>query len=94
MIDSQNEFLLSNPIRLSDPSALELKAGVSAEILKWHSNSLSLIAEFESFSCDLLASIDLVNKNGCKGSIKTKAMTIQNPQINFYLIKKTPTSDR
>ena len=44
MIDSQNEFLLSNPIRLSDPSALELKAGVS-EILKWHSHSLSLCTE-------------------------------------------------
>ena len=29
--------------------------------------SLSLSAEFESIFCDLLASVSLVNKNGCKG---------------------------
>ena len=28
---------------------------------------LVLVLDFESFFCDLLASVDLVNKNGCKG---------------------------
>ena len=40
MMDSQNEFLLSNPIRLSDSSA-----GVFEDILKWHNYSLSLCAK-------------------------------------------------
>ena len=29
--------------------------------------ALVLLLNFESFFCDLLASVGLVNKNGCKG---------------------------
>ena len=29
--------------------------------------ALVLVLNFESFFCDLLASVGLVNKNGCKG---------------------------
>ena len=43
-----------------------LKAEVSEEILNWHI-VLVLVHNFESFFCDLLASVSLVNKNRCKG---------------------------
>jgi hypothetical protein len=33
----------------------------------WNVLVLVLVLNFESFSCDLLASVGLVNKNGCKG---------------------------
>ena len=33
----------------------------------WKVLVLVLVLKFESFFCDLLASVGLVNKNGCKG---------------------------
>ena len=51
----------------------QLKAGVSEEILKWHSHSLS--PELLSFFCQLLASVCLGNKNGFK--TKTKTMPVK-----------------
>ena len=33
----------------------------------WNVLVLVLVLNFESFFCDLLASVGLVNKNGCKG---------------------------
>ena len=33
----------------------------------WNVLVLSLVLNFESFFCDLLASVGLLNKNGCKG---------------------------
>ena len=46
----------------------------------WNVLVLVLVLNFESFFCDLLASVGLVNKKDAKVSIKTKTkkMTVQN----------------
>ena len=35
--------------------------------IRYKISPLVLVLNFESFFCDLLASVGLVNKNGCKG---------------------------
>jgi hypothetical protein len=47
--------------------------------------NVPLVLNFESFFCDLLASVGLVNKNGCKGKTKTK--TFQNLNKNCPLFR-------
>ena len=52
-------------------------------------NVIVLVLNFESFFCDLLASVCLVNKNDAKVSIKTKTKTMPVQNIFRYISCKS-----
>ena len=58
-ISFKHIYIQSNWLKNQDSETPE-------DILKWHSHNLVLVLNFESFFCALLASVSLVNKNGCK----------------------------